>query len=417
MSAYKARAVRPEFERLLTALEEGHLDGVVVYDLDRFARKPSDLERAIAIFDSRPGLVFATVRSDIDLSASDGRTMARVMVAFANKSSMDTSRRVARKHLELARAGVPVGGNRPFGWQSDRTSLDEVEAQLLRQAAADVLAGVGLHTICRAWNSAGVTTTRGNPWRRSVLKNALLSPRLAGFRVHQKSIARAENGDPVRGRYEAVLDVDTWEAVCAVLQAPDRRSGRPHSGGRKYLLSGVARCAVCSGHLTGNAEARYDTFYYACKPMTSGGGCGKVSASGRGLDELISGLVLAYLADRQVEQDAEPWPGEVAMVDVTKRIEELMDAFASRELSGDVVFPAVSKLETELAVLRDDRSLWMKEQALVAHRPADVTGSWPSLAVEQRRAVIASVLSAVIVRPSTKRGNRFDPDRVEVAWR
>jgi len=34
--------------------------------------------------------------------SSDGRTMARVLIAFANKSSMDTSRRTARKHLELA---------------------------------------------------------------------------------------------------------------------------------------------------------------------------------------------------------------------------------------------------------------------------------------------------------------------------
>ena len=86
------------------------IDGVVVYDLDRFARQPVDLERAIRIFDGRVGLRFATVQSDIDLSSPDGRTMARVMVAFANKASnkasMDTSRRVRRKHLELAQRGV-----------------------------------------------------------------------------------------------------------------------------------------------------------------------------------------------------------------------------------------------------------------------------------------------------------------------
>jgi DNA invertase Pin-like site-specific DNA recombinase len=92
VSAYKTKVVRPEFEALLDGLKLGLVDGVVLYDLDRFARQPVDLERAIRIFDDRPGLVFATVQSDIDLSTSDGRTMARVMVAFANKSSMDTSR-------------------------------------------------------------------------------------------------------------------------------------------------------------------------------------------------------------------------------------------------------------------------------------------------------------------------------------
>ncbi len=39
-------------------------------------------------YDGRP-LVFATVQGDIDLSTPAGRTMARVMVAFANKASMD----------------------------------------------------------------------------------------------------------------------------------------------------------------------------------------------------------------------------------------------------------------------------------------------------------------------------------------
>lgn len=170
LSAYKAKMVRPEFERLLVALESGRLDGVVVYDLDRFARKPSDLERAIVMFDARPGLHFATVQSDIDLLTPDGRTMARVLVAFGNKASMDTSRRVKRKRTELAQRGVPVGGSRPFGWQDDHRTLDEVEARLLRQAAADILAGMGLHTICRRWIETGVTTPRGNPWRRGVLK-------------------------------------------------------------------------------------------------------------------------------------------------------------------------------------------------------------------------------------------------------
>ncbi len=417
VSAYKSRVVRPEFERLLAELASGRLDGVVVYDLDRFARKPSDLERAIEIFDARRGLLFATVQSDIDLSTPDGRTMARVLVAFANKASMDTSRRVKRKHLELAQRGVPVGGSRPFGWQDDHRTLDEAEAGLLRQAATDILAGVGLHTICRRWNEAGVTTPRGNHWRRGVLKNVLLSPRLAGLRVHQGSVAIDESGQPVAGQYEAVLDQTTWEAVGAVLRDASRGGG-VHVGGRKYLLTGVVRCALCYRCLFGNGDTRNrGNFYYGCKPATSGGGCGKVAVSGAGLDGMVTDLVLSYLADREVERAADPWLGEEQLQDVTARIKELMDAFARRELSSDVVFPAVSKLEADAAGLREARATWLAEQALTAHRPADVGAAWPDLTTEQRRGVIESVLTAVVVRPATTRGNRFDPGRVEVVWR
>ncbi len=244
-SAFNVKVKRPEFERLLADLERGTVDGVVAYDLDRFSRQPADLERAIRIFDTRPGLVFATVQQDLDLSTSDGRTMARVMVAFANKSSMDTSRRIKRKNLELAQRGVPRSTRRPFGYEDDKVTIRPAEAELVRQAARDVLAGVGLHTIARRWNEQGVRTPYGNQWLQSVLKAMLVSPRMAGFRIHQKQIARDADGRPVMTKREPLMDVSTWESVCAVLNDPERTRRHTYPGGRKRLLSGLVRCGTC----------------------------------------------------------------------------------------------------------------------------------------------------------------------------
>src|SRR5215468_8507423 len=140
VSAYQPKVVRPDFERMLADLETGVIQGIAVYDLDRLARQPADLERIISIYDRKP-LVFATVQGDIDLSTPDGRTMARVMVAFANKASMDTARRVARKRLENAMNGVGSGGHRPFGWFDNGETILYYEADHLRQAARDILAG------------------------------------------------------------------------------------------------------------------------------------------------------------------------------------------------------------------------------------------------------------------------------------
>jgi site-specific DNA recombinase len=104
VSAYQPKVIRPDFERMLADLEMGVVQGIAVYDLDRLARQPADLERIISIYDRKP-LVFATVQGDIDLSTPDGRTMARVMVAFANKASMDTARRVAARSSKRPRTG------------------------------------------------------------------------------------------------------------------------------------------------------------------------------------------------------------------------------------------------------------------------------------------------------------------------
>ena len=417
VSAYKTKVVRPEFEALLDDLNLGLVDGVVVYDLDRFARQPVDLERAIRIFDDRPGLVFATVQSDIDLSTADGRTMARVMVAFANKSSMDASRRIRRKHLELAQTGVPTGGWRPFGYKPDRRTLDPKEAALVRQAAADVLAGISMHSICRRWNEQGILTTAGHPWRRQVMRTMLLSPRMAGYRVYQGKKALDANGEPVRGLIEPLLDDATWEAVKAVLADPERSGKHSRSGGRKYLLSGIVRCANCARRMSGNADTRHNTYAYACRPATSDLGCGKNAISGKALDPMVEQLVLTYLSEREFETSVDPWTRDADLRELVGRKSELMNTFTSGELSGDVVFPAIAKLESQEAELRSQRAEWTRRQVAAATRPTNVIEAWPKLDLEQKRQVISSVVEAVVVNQASRKGGAFDSSRANVIWR
>jgi site-specific DNA recombinase len=96
------RVYRPEFRRMLADYEDGKIDGIIFYDIDRLARQPRDLEDLIDLVEyyRRP---VETVSGNIDLRTSNGRAMARVLVAMANKSSEDTSR---RKH-----SGLPWRGN------------------------------------------------------------------------------------------------------------------------------------------------------------------------------------------------------------------------------------------------------------------------------------------------------------------
>ncbi|NQX14256.1 recombinase family protein [Microbacteriaceae bacterium VKM Ac-2855] len=142
LSAYKKNVVRPEFERLVADLEAGVIDGVVAYDLDRLWRKPSDLERVIDLYDTEHRRPFATVQGDYDLSTSDGRTMARILVAFANKSSSDTSRRLKRKNLQLAQAGRARSGPQPYGYMVDQTVVDPVEGPIVHDMGMKLLAGL-----------------------------------------------------------------------------------------------------------------------------------------------------------------------------------------------------------------------------------------------------------------------------------
>lgn len=95
------RVVRPDLRRALELLASGERDGLMAYDLDRYTRDPRDLEDLIDLVEQQRVPV-TSVTGSLRLDTDADVTMARVMVAVANKSSRDTSRRVSRKHVQLA---------------------------------------------------------------------------------------------------------------------------------------------------------------------------------------------------------------------------------------------------------------------------------------------------------------------------
>jgi site-specific DNA recombinase len=195
--------------------------------------------------------------------------------------------------------------NRPFGWQADKRTLDPHEA-LIRQAARDLIAGVGIHTIVRQWNQAGVRTTKGNLWVHQVMRQMFLSPRLAGYRVYRGELFMDAQGQPVKGQHDAVLDVETWEYVVGTINA--RKHGL-RLGKRKYLLAGIARCAACSGALHRNRG--HGSFFYKCEQP-----CGRVGISGPKLDGLVEGLVREFLAQETFDESDEPDLGDNGLHEV-----------------------------------------------------------------------------------------------------
>ena len=400
VSAYQPKVVRPDFERMLADLEAGAIQGIAVYDLDRLARQPADLERIISIYDRKP-LVFATVQGDIDLSTPDGHTMARVMVAFANKASMDTARRVARQKLEKATNGIGFSNYRPFGWNEDRLTLNEPEAEILRQAARDVFVGTGLFVICGHLNRKGIRTVRGNIWKTHAMRRVLRAPRIAGFAVYQGELLTDSAGNPVRGKWQPILDEETWRAVDSILGNTKSRVERKPGG----LLTNIARCGKCG---TGMIVARKKgTFYYLCR-STDSGGCAGVGISGPRLDAQIKALLSAYL-DEEIQAPQPVWEGQARLGEVSAKIAELMEQYRTG-LSGSIVFPMIRRLEDERNDLQTEQASFNK---IKARKQVTFAGEWDDLDLYAKREIIQSVIEAVVIRPTGRTG-LYDPTRVDV---
>lgn len=274
---------------MMDDLHDGRADALVVYDLDRLARDPRDLEDLIDLSE-RHNVVCRAYTGSLRLDSDADVTMARVMVAMANKSSRDTARRVARAHLTLAEQGLPSGGRRRFGYEPGMTALRATEAEALRSAAQRILAGDTLAAVLRDFDARGIKPVAGGQWHRSTFKDTLCSPHVAGFRVHQGEPFIGKNGHPVRGAWEPLLDEDTWRAVREKLAGSTRDSSAPY---RKYLLSGLVRCGLCASRMYGftgrDGKARYGCFSKA------DGGCNKIRRLAEPIDDLIITLASAHI--------------------------------------------------------------------------------------------------------------------------
>src|ERR1019366_2600484 len=91
------RTVRPGFRQALAMLADGRADGLMAYDLDRAVRDPRDLEDLIDVVEGAvPRIPVESVTGSLRLANDSDITMARVMVAVANKASRDTARRGTR---------------------------------------------------------------------------------------------------------------------------------------------------------------------------------------------------------------------------------------------------------------------------------------------------------------------------------
>ncbi|MDT9591580.1 recombinase family protein [Nocardioides zeae] len=262
-SAYNGRA-RPQYLAMLEDVKRGKIDAVLVWHTDRLHRSTRDLE---AYVEAAGHIPTYTVKAGLlDLATPSGRLVARQLGAVAQYESEHKSERQRRKADELAAKGLPLGGGRPFGYESDGLTIRESEAKELRQIITRVLAGDSLKSIIRDLNEREVLTTRGGAWGYTSVRALLLRERNCGRMVHRGQVVG-------KAAWEPIVSETDHDAVVAVLSDPKRRTTT--SPARKHLLSGIARCH-CGAKVKVGAVSpkgkRYEI--YKC-PETGGGHVGR----------------------------------------------------------------------------------------------------------------------------------------------
>ena len=219
---------RPALKRLLSEIERGRIDIVVVYKIDRLSRSLADFARMVEIFD-RNHVSFSAVTQQINSATSMGRLMLNVLLSFAQFEREVTGERIRDKIAASKRKGLWMGGMPPLGYdvQNRQLVINDAEAAIVRRIFQEMLTIGSPTRIAERLTSEGITTkawkTQDGRWHAGTRIDKKYAHKLLRNRIYRGEISLRGIWYP--GAHPPIIDQDLWDQVQAIFAREPRERG------------------------------------------------------------------------------------------------------------------------------------------------------------------------------------------------
>ena len=306
---------RPALKRLLADIEEGRVDCVVVYKVDRLSRSLLDFARIMEVFESK-NISFVSVTQQFNTTHSMGRLTLNILLSFAQFEREIISERTRDKIAAARRRGKWAGGRPVLGYDLVRQPgaaklvVNEEEADRVRDIFTLYLECESvMQTIRRldelGWMNKAWTTKKGRPmggkpFNKSTMFKLLTNVAYLGKVRHHENV--------YEGEHEAIVDEDLFRRVQALMRH-NRGNGGTHVRNKHgALLKGLVRCKACgsgmSHHFATSGNKRYR--YYVCVNAQKRGWdqCPAPSLPAGELEEFVVDQIRSLGQDEQLVAEA-----------------------------------------------------------------------------------------------------------------
>lgn len=334
---------RPGMMRLISDAEQGKIQAVICYRLDRVSRSVKDFSELVTRL-SACGAGFISVNEAFDTRTPVGRAMMYIASVFAQLERETIAERITDNMYALAKTGRWLGGRTPLGFTSIKTEetdgtgrkrsryqLEAVEEEIdMVQFIYCKYLELGSLTKTETYFMNNNYRTRsGKYYGRYTIKSILKNPVYCvadkiiykylmenGYGVYseknmfdgshgliaynkincQPGSNRTNNVEDwivAVGEHKGVINPEEWIKVQEILKKNSGKSYRyPKTTGA--LLSGIVRCGKCgsfmrpkSGRKTIDGEKKY---YYQCegKEKSKGDLCQMPNIPGNILDKMAA---------------------------------------------------------------------------------------------------------------------------------
>lgn len=256
---------RPGLKLLLSDIEAGKVDIILLYKIDRLTRSLSDFAKIVEILD-RKGASFVSITQSFNTTTSMGRLTLNMLLSFAQFEREVTGERIRDKIYASKRKGIWMGGPVPLGYDVVERKLvvNETEAEQVRAIMqmyvtaksvpelVEMLARNGSHTKVQPKKGGG--TRGGCLFKRGNLYHLLSNRVYRGMTVHK--------GEAFEGEHEAIVTEELWNQVQTKLakqgQGGSSRKVRPRTGVLAgFIYDGEGRAMVLTHTQKGNRRFHY----------------------------------------------------------------------------------------------------------------------------------------------------------------
>ncbi len=286
---------RPDFKRMITQIDEGKINCIIVKDLSRFGRDYIGVGEYLEKYFPANDIRFIAINDGYDTvsATSNDEFIMPIKNIFNAQYSKDISKKVKSSFRALQNDGKFVGAFASYGYkksEKDRHKLeiDEPAAIVVRKIFELYNSGIGKIRIARILNEDnipcpseykrlnGLNYTNGQQikltkyWTYSTIHNILKNEMYIGNMVQNKSVRRTvrgkakkndkENWIVTKSTHEPIINIDTWNITQSLLTKNTRQINFEQNVG---LFAGYIFCEDC-----GRAMSKITNVYKTKKQVT-----------------------------------------------------------------------------------------------------------------------------------------------------
>ena len=291
---------RVGFQQMLSDIEAGHINCVIVKDLSRLGRNSIDTGYYIEQYFYSHNVRFIAVTDQFD-TADSGNLHGGIMLPLKNMINeayaLDIGRKIKAQARQAMKDGDYIGARAPYGYRKDpknchKLLVDEATAPVVKQIFEWASDRVGLNRIVRNLNELGIPAPShykqatgeitspgliGNgTWQTRTVMKILESEVYTGDLVqgktkivdHQQVRADKDNLIIAKGTHEPIISHELFEAVQEYRKEVWTESkSKPKNPYTPNIFKGKVFCADCGRSLHRQRAVRKkgpDIYWFHC---------------------------------------------------------------------------------------------------------------------------------------------------------